>query len=185
MDEFSLRILRREVQSQCQYILRAEEVLNAAFVAASGPPDHTIVWMNLQTILVSAANLSKMCWGSRGGNEEARRRREEARRPLREALRVADDSPLRDPDLRNDFEHFDERVEEWAERPDRGGFVGRNISFGPVHFSRPEERFHHFDLGTGVVSFWEHAVSIPAVTDEVRRVLARCEELERKERQQE
>lgn len=130
--------------------------------------------MHLQTIVVSAANLSKIFWGSGGSKEEDRK-------PLRELLEVSDDSPLRDPDLRNDFEHFDERLERWIESPGRGGYVGRNVSYsfppGAIHFDRPEGRFHHYEGMDGVLSFWEHEVSVPAIADEAARILERCERL--------
>ena len=177
MDEHALRIFRLEVEGQCSYILLADEAAHTALTASTGPPDSNAVWMHLQTIVVSAANLSKIFWGSGG-------RSEEERRPLRDLLKVRDDSPLRDPDLRNDFEHFDQRLDHWLERPYRGGFVGRNLSFEDVHFLRPEERFHHYDIGTGEVSFWDHAVSVPAITEEAAGILERCERLVEPEREE-
>jgi hypothetical protein len=46
-----------------------------------------------------------------------------------------------------------------------------------VHFTNLEERFHHYEGVTGVVSFWEHEVSVPAVADEAPRILERCRAL--------
>jgi hypothetical protein len=40
---------------------------------------------------------------------------------------IADESCLQSPDLRNDFEHFDERLEAIYADPEPRGFMGRSI----------------------------------------------------------
>lgn len=127
----ALRIFQAEVELQCKLIVTAAHHLNAAI--GSGNTDE--IWKQLQIILIASANLSKMFWGSCG-------RRESERAPLRDSLQVDDGSPLRDPDLRNDFEHFDERLETWYADSEHRNYVGRNI--GPPNMivgPDPSERF--------------------------------------------
>jgi hypothetical protein len=135
MDDLVLRVFAVEVGMQCQFILTAAHKLNAALTTHN----RTEIWMHLQTILVASANLSKMFWGSSGKKEAERER-------LREAFQVKDDSPLRDPDLRNDFEHFDTRLEKWFAESERHNYLGRNI--GPptaIGGIDTAERFQQFD----------------------------------------
>jgi hypothetical protein len=163
MDTFVLRIFQSEVELQCKFILTATHELNAALLTMNGDE----IWKQLQVVLVASANLSKMFWGSSG-------KKQAERAALRESLQVGNDSPLRDPDLRNDFEHFDERLEDWFSESEHRNFVGRNI--GPENMivfgdQAPPDRFQHFDPATGTVTFWDHSVSINDVVNEAARIL--------------
>jgi hypothetical protein len=168
VDPFVIRVFQGEIETQCKFILAARHHLRAALITGSTYN----IWKELQTILISAANVSKMLWGS-GGVKASERT------PLRESLGVADDSPLRDPKLRKDFEHFDERVERWFSEVQTGPiYVGRNIGpmQGGIRIMHPEpqepiQRFGHFDPTTGDVIFWTHAISVPAVAEEAARLL--------------
>jgi hypothetical protein len=127
------------------------------------------IWMALQTIASSAANLSKLFWGSQG-------KRENARRPLRESLNVPEDSCLQSTDLRNSFEHFDERIERRFADTEVRGFIGRNI--GPPMFIstdgaplEPKWRFGEFDPDTGQLIFWTKSINVFDVAAEARRIL--------------
>jgi hypothetical protein len=161
MDTFLLRIFQHEVELQCKFIVTAALELKAALVTENTDE----IWKQLQIILVASANLSKMFWGSSG-------RKDAERAPLRESLQVADDSPLRDPDLRNDFEHFDERLEEWFAKSEHRNYVGRMIGQpGGIVGIDPAERFQQFDPTTATVAFWDHAVSLNDVVAEAQRIL--------------
>ena len=116
MDPRVLHIFEGEAAVQCRFIDAAAVDL----AEAMGQRDLDEVWRHLQSILAAAANLSKLFWSSGG-------KRAKQREPLRLSLRVRDDSPLRDTNVRNAFEHFDERLETWAGRPDAWPFVGRNV----------------------------------------------------------
>lgn len=119
----------------------------------------------LQNFLVASANLSKLFWGS-GGRKEAERA------PLRDSLEVAIDSPLRDPDLRNDFEHFDQRVEQWFERSEHRNYLGRLIGpYSAVAGMVAGDRFQHFDPQTTEATFWDHSVKLQDLLAEIQRIL--------------
>jgi hypothetical protein len=77
----------------------------------------------------------------------------------------------RDPDLRNDFEHFDTRLEKWFAESEHRNYVGRNI--GPpsaIAGVDTAERFQQFDPDAGVVAFWEHSVSLKDLIVEAARI---------------
>ncbi len=92
--------------------------------------DNLEVWCSIQSILVSAANISKILWP---GKNRLRGKR------LREMLKVEENNILSNRKFRNHFEHYDERIEEWFNnRPNgvyidlamnpslRGGFTGND-----------------------------------------------------------
>jgi hypothetical protein len=75
VDKFVLRIFQDEVAVQCRFILAAAEELASVshedLVAGFGLTDP--YWRPLQTILISAANLSKMFWGKNPATAARRR----------------------------------------------------------------------------------------------------------------
>jgi hypothetical protein len=158
VDDRTAEIFKFEIETQCRFILRAEERLRTV------PGDVMLAWQELQTVVVSAANISKILWGSSG-------RKEKEREPLRRALKVPDDSPLRDPDLRNDFEHFDERIDLFFDGAPTRPYAGRNIG-DVASFGGPStDWFGFFDPFSGVITFWEHSVSLPALVGAANQLL--------------
>jgi hypothetical protein len=126
-------------------------------------------WLALQTIVISAANLSKLLWGSRS---EAKAERA----PLRASLEVGDDSCLSSRNLRNDFEHFDERIERWFASSEKRDFFGRSIGErAKFLYDGDDPWFGHYDPTTGTLSFWDNAADIVAIHDEANRILAIAE----------
>ena len=162
VDDFERNIFRSEVALQCKAIISA----NGALARAVDPDE---VWIALQGLLVAAANASKLLWGS-GGKATSERAY------LRDGI-VGEDSPLESPDLRNDFEHFDDRIAKYFEGESNWVtlYVGRNIGQNratPIDDQGRPRAFGHFDPATGVVSFWTHSSSVPELINEAARLLA-------------
>src|SRR2546428_224252 len=97
--DFILTVFVREVVWQCKFVRFAADDVEASLAA----DDRDRCWFALLGLLTAAANISKLLWGSHP-----------RRADLRALLGVEDDSPLRVRKLRNDLEHFDERLDEWA-----------------------------------------------------------------------
>ena len=171
MDDRLLGIFQMELATQCEFILIGGRQANAYLETHETQP----LWFALQGMLVSAANASTLLLGSR--TEEAL----DARRRLRESVEVTDESPLSSRRLRNDFEHFDERLEEWFGKSEDHNYIGRLIGDpdGIVVAGRgvPEDKFGHFDPSTTLVSFWERSASLQAVLSEAERILAALQDL--------
>ncbi len=160
MDGFLQRLFRDEVELQCRFVVLAVDQLKAA-------SSKTEAWFALQGAVISAANLSKLLWGSRG-------RSHAERQDLRDSLDVDDSSILRDPDLRNDFEHFDERIDlMFGEGRSSSIYAGRNIG-RDIDLLLPEgtKHFGRYDSESGVIAFWDHTFSLPDIVAEARRILA-------------
>jgi hypothetical protein len=211
VDDRIIDAFRSEVATQCEFVLiaateldylmsgapKAQQAAEAEAYRAANPHDvqgyaerlrgepvsisMARKWLALQSILVSAANISKLLWGSRG---EGSTERQKARAPLRELLEVEQDSPLYDLRLRNDFEHFDERLERWLSKAtgQQVPYVGRNIWHAPegvtmIAGEAEHRRFGHYDPVTATVSFWTHSVDLRSLIAEVDRILPLAEKL--------
>jgi hypothetical protein len=160
MDKMLSQLFLYEARLQCKAVLAAETALAGAQTVDD-------CWIALQNLLVAAANLSKLLWGV---NSKAAAQRA----VLRASIGVTNASPLHDRNLRNDFEHFDERLEAWFKQSTI--YVGRNI--GPANMistGQPSQRFGNFDPATGAVTFWAHTASVPVLVAEVKIILARIE----------
>ena len=102
MDLMLLRTFQRQIQLQCQAIMLAAHDLNGAMTTG----DTIHAWIAIQNLLTAAANISKALWGKGG-------RLKEERASLRESIQVDNASPLRLVVMRNHFEHYDEKLDEW------------------------------------------------------------------------
>ncbi len=161
MDSHRLTVYKVELKSQLELAaIAADDLETARQNKAPGT-----LWYALQGILMIAGNVSKLLWGS-SGTEEQRK----AREPLRKASGVADDSPLRPRKVRNAFEHFDERIEEWYEVGDIATFVSRSVGSGTNEVIRGHgvpHAFGNYNPRNGIVRFWDHEVSIPDLVTEM------------------
>jgi len=112
MKSHLLGLLERELARQCTSARIALYDLRIA--SRRGESDR--VWYAAQGLLVAVGNISKILWPS---NPESRGRRIS----LRSKLHLDETSPLNSRELRNHFEHFDERIEQWASTTVTGRFM--------------------------------------------------------------
>ena len=171
LSAFVQRIFLDEIYLECKFVLRANEALHAALGSpiketADIEPHVDSIWYAIQNLLVAAANISKLLWGD---FEDATVNQ---RAPLRKRLTVGPKSPLKRRDLRNQFEHVDVRIVNQFTGPNAITiYVGRNIGPPPMVSGTKTPRFHHYDDSTGLLTFWKDSVSIPAIVQEVQRIL--------------
>ena len=168
MDVFVLTIFLMEIRLQCGFVGRGLDQVSDGL--GSGSTNQT--WFGLQAALVAFANLSKLLWGATPEIAEHRK-------SLRDLLNVQNDSPLRSPGVRNDFEHFDERIERWAKTTDFKMYFGRNI--GPDDWvvsypegAPPDRQFGHFNPASMIVTFWNRSVDLKRLSAESARIDRGC-----------
>jgi hypothetical protein len=146
----------REIELACRHTRLAGLDLETAVARE----DEERLWFALHGLLVAAANVSKLLWPSSNSKE-----RDHARAArLRGGLGVPDDSPLNTVDVRNHFEHFDERLEQWASRAGPKGLGDRLI--GPrqaISSISPIVYFRTFEPESYVVSFGDAHVALRPV----------------------
>lgn len=122
-------------------------------------------WQPIQSLLTSVANISKALWGQRGKFSVERE-------PLRAVLGVPDTSPLAPTQMRNNFDHFDERLDEWWARSTDHNYV--DLNFGDVASTiqgvSPEDMFRSYDPQSGNVAFWGQQYNLPTIMNEIERI---------------
>jgi hypothetical protein len=128
------------------------------------PPHQDVFWASVQNCLTAVANVSKACWG------EDREYRKE-RKPLRRSLEIKGDSPLKPMATRHNFEHFDERIDEWfATRADHM-HIDRMIGPPDVIGGVPDrDMFRVFDTTTADVVLWGARYPLKSMMDEIARI---------------
>jgi hypothetical protein len=135
------------------------------------PPHQDVFWASVQNCLTAVANISKACWGE---DEEYRKER----KLLRKSLGIKKDNPLRPLSMRNNFEHFDEQIDEWFARSTNRIHVDRVIGPANVIGGVPTiDMFRVFDPTTAEVVFWGERYPLKTIMDEVTRLypLARAQ----------
>ncbi|AEH89403.1 hypothetical protein [Mesorhizobium opportunistum] len=162
METFHLRVFQRQVLDQCKFLLTAANEINAGL--ASHNIDHVLY--AVQNLLNAGANISKMLWGQKGKLANQRER-------LRQSIGIADDSPLRDVNMRNNFEHMDERIDRWWAESKSHNHADKII--GPKNSAivgmEPTDMFRMFDPQTTDVIFWGEEFNIQALVTEAQRIL--------------
>jgi len=143
METHVLRIFQREIERQCKFaIIAAEDMYKALQIA-----DTDRLWYSIQAFLVAAGNVSKLLWPS---SPQIPERAEE----LKKSLGVSEDSPLVPRTFRNHFEHFDERLENWANTSKRQNFVDSNVGpTGMISGIEPQDYLRNFDPSKATVTF--------------------------------
>ena len=160
MEHMLLRMFQRQVLLQCDFVLMAA----IEFDVANRATETQRVFYVVQNILNAAANISKALWGSGG-------KLGEQRKPLRDSIGVSDDSPLHAVAMRNNYEHFDERLDDWWEKSQEHHFADLNIgpaeditAFGPLN------TFRSIDSDTADLIFWGDRFNVLDLVREVRRI---------------
>jgi hypothetical protein len=155
MDEMMRVLLLWQVRLQCRAALAAHAEMKRALRAHRRYP----FWFAAQSFLVAAGNVSKALWGD-GGKRAA------ARLSLRQDLQIDDTSCLRPRKMRNHWEHFDERLEEWfrsSPYPPTGCWVG----FSRGDASPAADSFRSYDAATGELVFWGDRYSVKEIVHEL------------------
>jgi hypothetical protein len=161
MDLMLMRAFQRQVLVQCEYILFATQDLDRALKAHNT----RYTFYAVQNLLGAAANVSKTLWGQ-GGKFTAKRR------PLRDSIGVSDTSPLRDVTMRNNFEHFDERIDKWWRKSKGHNIVHMNIMpVTGIAGTDDIDRFRQLDPHTMEVIFWSQRFDLRAIVAETQRIL--------------
>jgi hypothetical protein len=124
------------------------------------------LWAPMQSFLTAVANISKALWGQSG-------RHATKRAALRASLGVTDPSPLAVTSMRNNFDHFDDRLDTWwtksVSKNSVDFFVG-DVASAIVGVST-DEMFRSYDPATGDLVFWGDRYNIPTVVAEIERLM--------------
>ena len=160
MDAKLIKVFQYQISFQCECALKNASELDAALRAKNA----IAAFYAIQSLLVAAANLSKALWDGRNPADRA---------PLRARLNVLDTSPLHPRDMRNHYEHFDERLDEWYRSSKSHNYVDVSVSSkAAIHGVDEIDMFRTYDPQTGDLSFWGDKFNINQLVEEIRRLYA-------------
>ncbi|MDO4686324.1 MAG: hypothetical protein Q4A92_07215 [Corynebacterium sp.] len=159
------------IQTQCTEVLKAycnmqKELQNL---------DVNEFWQSAARLVNSAALISKTLWGKSNDPLWVQ---------LKAELEVTENMEIKNKQIRNSFEHFDERLDEWEKKSENGVLIDGNI--GPVDSikvaganqeSELLSRLRHFDPSTGIISFFGKEFSVPKVAEEAALIRKNTQKL--------
>lgn len=174
MDPRLIKQFQRQVLGQCRFILLANEDLSTEVKKIGRSfPDMDRIFMSIQGILTASANVSKALWGQSGKYEKEREL-------LRESIGIADDSALRQTDMRNNWDHFDDRLDRWWRESSKHNVVDFNVITSKqfdIIVDNPLDYFRVFNWWTGEVYFWGDSFNLVDLLNEVVAIVPKLSEL--------
>jgi hypothetical protein len=140
----------------------------------------TRFWYSIQAFLGACANISKLLWpreskwkGESPDDLAFRIRRGEL---LLASVGLTNESPLHSRELRNAFEHMDERLDRWARTSERHMLFGRNIGtpggFVSVPPLGPNDTVGYYDRAARTVAFPGDPIPLVPMIEAVRQLAA-------------
>lgn len=153
-----------EIVNQAKFAERAAEHLKAT----ADDADPVEIWGAIQSILIAAANVSKILWPARKISAV----RGDA---LRQLLDVDDHNPLSDRSLRNHFEHYDERIENWFREKSSAVYIDSRIdSFDSVWGHNPANIHRGYDPLTKTLTFRGESTDLQAILIALEEIRRKC-----------
>jgi hypothetical protein len=157
-----------EVLNQWDFAVRAFAIMNAALHQR----DQETFWFGMDAGLGALGNISKIFFPPGTRSQTQRRGRQ-----LRAAFGVGHDSLLQNRALRDAFEHFDERIDQWFRQSPRRNFADRLIGpAGMIQGIDAGDMFRHFNPETQAVSVVGDELGLQALIDEVQALVSRVAE---------
>ncbi len=166
MEKLLLQQFQVQVELQCEFLLAAAHDVNTGLAAK----DVRHTFYALQNVLNAGANISKALWGSGG-------KLADKRKPLRDSIGIEDCSPLRDVAMRNNFEHFDERLDRWWAESENHTWADLNIgNRASFEVNAEIDSFRIFDPRTTDITFWGERFNLQTLVIEVEKILPKLQE---------
>ena len=165
----------KKLKPLAEQVLVGEIVTQSKFAAnAAGrlaeSSDPIEMWGSIQSILVAAGNVSKILWPTKKHTERGKQ--------LRDLIGVDEGNLLSDRTIRNHFEHYDERVEEWFDENDSAVYMDsrtNSIEAGRLSMAR---LFHRsYNPVSQVLSFREESIDLLALLTALAEIREKCQHL--------
>ena len=124
-------------------------------------------WSAIQSILSASANVSKILWPDK--------RRKLRGEYLRRLLNIDEKHILSDRSVRNSFEHYDERLEDWFEENDTCGYCDLALEAQIPGLLMPPKKSHRsYDQYTHELKFREEKINLRELLAELGEIKNRC-----------
>ncbi|MGF1473867.1 MAG: hypothetical protein ACFB50_19270 [Rubrobacteraceae bacterium] len=165
MDRFLLRQFQREVERQCRFAIMAFEDIETSRAMGSGRR----FWFSIQNLLVALGRISRLLWPPE--DSHSGRGRE-----LRESLEAPADFPLRNREIVEYFEQFEERLENWYETSGSHRFFDSYTEPLDVLATTTQgDRFRGFDTENEAILFHGEMYRLQPLAEAVETLLDKAE----------
>jgi hypothetical protein len=153
-----------EIVMQSKIAERAAERL----VTCKDHFDPIEIWSAIQSILVAASNVSKILW--------PQQKRSAARgKNLRTLLNVDDGNLLSNRNLRNHFEHYDERIETWFEKNCSAVYMDLSIDpFESIWGRNLDARHRVYNPVKQMITFRGESLDLGAILKALEEIRHEC-----------
>ncbi|WP_293367808.1 hypothetical protein [Nevskia sp.] len=162
MDEFLQSIYLEQVKQECEACFFAIRAFNAA-VNSRGTDDP---FVHAMALVHRAAAVSRVFWPPGAKDKRLRQRSQRRGDLLRNLLGVTPNHAIQSRTLRDHFEHFDERLDDWAERSKNRNIVkqllGPRSAIGGDAIE-DADIIHNYDPATKVYAFRGEKFDIQAI----------------------
>ena len=119
----------------------------------------------IQNIFTQAAALSRYFWAAK--REKLHKKRSQY---LRKVFNISEQSPIKNRDLRNMIEHFDENLDYFVNQPVVGNIVPNYVGLEPEDNGVPFHTFRAFYTRIGVFEVLGQRFELQPVADEIYEV---------------
>lgn len=123
MERFLERIYLVQVLEDCRMCLASVSAFNAAL----NDPRNDEPFTHAMSFIHKAAAVSRIFWPPKSFSKESSARAKSRGENLKKALQINDTHPIKSRDLRDHLEHFDERLDDWAEHSKNRCIIVRMI----------------------------------------------------------
>lgn len=120
----------------------------------------------IQNIFIQAAALSRYFWTVKRGEKIHKERS----RYLRKVFNISESSPIKNRDLRNMIEHFDECLDIFVSKPVVGTIVPNHVGLEPKNSGVPYHVFRAYYNRIGVFEVLGLRFELQPVVDEIFRI---------------
>jgi hypothetical protein len=153
-----------EIVKQTKFAKRTAERLQATIDHF----DELEVWCSIQSILVAAGNVSKILWPSRKSSAARGEK-------LRALLDVDMGNLLSDRKLRNHFEHYDERIEDWFEKNRSAVYMDSRIDPFESNWTSNTTNIHRaYNPLTQTLTFRGESVDLGKLLNALEEIRHKC-----------
>lgn len=124
-------------------------------------------WSAIQSILTASANVSKILWP-----EKKRKTRGEY---LRKLLSIDEEHLLSDRSIRNSFEHYDERIEDWFEEHETVAYCDLALEAQvPGLLMTPKYSHRSYDQYTHDLKFRNDKINLKELLSVLAKLREKC-----------
>ena len=188
MDEFIESIYLRELIAQCEFGVGSVQRMNKVLENQGSPSEF---FREAGDFLQHSSAVSRLLWPPGSNSRSIKKRAKKRGAHLRNSLEIDDTHSLKERTLRDHFEHFDERLDDWAETSPHKNMVDNMI--GPRSAIggdsiKDQDIMRLFDPATKILIFRGERFDVQALvnglTDIHTKAIKRVETLEINRRMQ-